>query len=150
MTESPAWLNLLRDANVRDYLTKAWNESFPDSDQAHEEGGFIVTGDQGAFDVVRWDQGEFLNIVVPPHRGCRINGQEIVASFHTHPHSTKGYDQLPTDTDIRAVKHDRQLKGLNYVGEFVISLVEIYLIDPKGHVSSLGGTAELLGWNEVN
>jgi hypothetical protein len=148
--ENPTWLDLLRDPNVRSFLTAAWNDSQPDTDDAHEEGGFIVLGDDGSFEVVRWAQGEFRGIVVPPHRGCRINGQEIVASFHTHPHSTKGYDQLPTDTDILAVKRDRQLKGLNYFGEFVVSLVELYLIDPQGHVSSLGGTAGLLGWNEVS
>jgi hypothetical protein len=147
--EIPASLKLLTEASVQSYLTTAWQESLPDTDDAHEEGGFIVVGADG-HEVVRWEQGETRRIVLPAHRGCRIDEKEIVASFHTHPHSSAGYDPYPTDTDTRSVKRDRHLKGLNYVGEFVISLDETYLIDPQGHVTSLGSTAKLLGWSEAS
>jgi hypothetical protein len=40
--------------------------------------------------------------------------------------------QEPSETDKRAVRDDPDLKGNDYVGEFVISQAVIYLVSPAG------------------
>ena len=79
-------------------------------------------------------------ILVPPHPGCKVDNLEIVASFHTHPNTSSEYLQEPSETDKRAVRDDPDLKGVEYVGEFVISQAIIYLISPAGQVREMDDT----------
>lgn len=97
----------------------------------------------GAFQTHRWPKGEQNEIRVPLHSGCKIGEGEIVASFHTHPNIGSDYLQEPSETDKRAVRNDPNLKGANYVGEFVISRDTIYLITPTGQVRELADTDDL-------
>jgi len=69
---------------------------------------------------VRWSKGAQNTIVLPPHPNCKIGESDIAASFHTHPNTGSDYLQEPGETDKRAVRDDRDLKGESYVGEFVI------------------------------
>jgi len=79
-------------------------------------------------------------IILPPHHDCKIGEDEIVASFHTHPNTGSDFLQEPSETDQRAVRDDPDLKGDNYVGEFVISRGTIYLITPDGDTRELTDT----------
>lgn len=90
--------------------------------------------------MARWPKGEENTIILPPHHGCKIGEDEIVASFHTHPNTGSDFLQEPSETDKRAVRDDSDLKGDNYVGEFVISRDTIYLITPNGDTSELAYT----------
>ncbi len=69
--------------------------------------------------VVRWEKGKQNEIILPAHRNCFVNQKEIIASFHTHPNIGGDYQQEPSLTDIRAVRDDFDLKGENYIGEFL-------------------------------
>ena len=135
---------ILIDEIVRAAISKAWMESMPGIAGGHEEGGFITQEPNGTFNVFRWPQGEQAQIKVPPHPDCFVNGLEIVASFHTHPNTGGDYLQEPSETDKRAVRDDPNLKGENYVGEFVISNETIYLITPFGQVRELYDTEFVL------
>jgi len=53
------------------------------------------------------------------------------------------YLQEPSETDKRAVRDDPDLKGSDYVGEFVISYEMIFLITPAGRVREVAETREL-------
>ena len=72
-------------------------------------------------------------------------GCEIVASFHTHLNTGPAFLQEPSETDKRAVRDDPDLKSKTYEGEFVISQEQVYLISPKGQVSVVGRTWDILG-----
>ena len=80
--------------------------------------------------------------MVPLHPNCRINNQDIVATFHTHPNTDSDYLQEPGETDKRAVQDDPHLKGTFYEGEFVISVHIIYQIAPTGQVSEVAKTQD--------
>jgi hypothetical protein len=136
---------LLADPAVRRALREAWEDSQPGQTGGHEEGGFITMDAAGVLSVSRWPRGAQDVIRVPPHPGCRIQSIDIVGSFHTHPNTGTGYLQQPSDTDRRAVRDDPNLKGPNYIGEFVISERIIYLISPSGIVTEMGATPDLLG-----
>lgn len=86
-------------------------------------------------------------IVVPRHNECRIDDYDIVASFHTHPNTGNNFLQEPSITDRRAVREDPNLKGLFYVGEFVITDAINYLIQPDGEVLELFSRRGLLKEN---
>ncbi len=73
-----------------------------------------------------------------------FDGLEIVASFHTHPNTGSDYLQEPSETDKRAVRDDPDLKGEDYVGEFVISQAVIYLVSPAGQVREMDDTDAVL------
>jgi len=141
------WQTLCNDEAVRRGFWKAWKDSQPDADNAHEEGGFVVAGDQG-LEIVRWPVGDLHEISTPSHAGCKIEGKEIIASFHTHPHSGRGYFQEPSVADVKLVRNDADLKGANYIGEFVFSFARTYLISPDGQVQDIGRTAALFGPKE--
>ena len=94
--------------------------------------------------VDRWPKGAQDTIILPSHPNCKIGGEDIVASFHTHPNTGKDYLQEPSETDRRAVRDDPVLKGALYEGEFVISQEKIYLIAPNGQVSAIENTREIL------
>jgi len=126
--------SILDNATVRAALKQAWQDSNPGVTGGHEEGGFIVQDAANNVNILRWAKGSQNSILVPPHRGCRIEDQEIVASFHTHPNTGGDFLQEPSETDKRAVCDDPDLKGAAYVGEFVISQATIYLITPTGQV----------------
>jgi len=126
--------SILDNATVRAALKQAWQDSNPGVTGGHEEGGFIVQDAANNVNILRWPKGSQNSILVPPHRGCRIEEQEIVASFHTHPNTGGDFLQEPSETDKRAVRDDPDLKGAAYVGEFVISQATIYLITPTGQV----------------
>lgn len=136
-------VTILRNEIVRDVLKHAWDESEPGTANAHEEGGFVVRTSAGDFQVIRWPKGTQKEIRVPVHFGCRFGEEEIVASFHTHPNTSKEFLQEPSETDKRAVRNNPDLKGANYVGEFVISRDTIYLVTPQGQVRELMDTDEL-------
>jgi hypothetical protein len=110
----------------------------------HEEGGFIVQDPAGVLQVVRWPRGAANTIDVPPHRGCAVEGLEIIASFHTHPNTSSDYLQEPSETDKRAVRDDPDLKAPHYVGDLVISDALLYLISPSGNVVEAGATEAIL------
>ncbi|NUQ83471.1 MAG: DUF4329 domain-containing protein [Anaerolineales bacterium] len=131
---------VLFDANIRSGLQQAWIDSNPGATGGHEEGGFVVRDADGDLSVIRWQRGLQDTIQVPPHRDCTINDLEIVASFHTHPNTGSDYLQEPSETDKRAVRDDPDLKGNDYVGEFVISQAVIYLISPAGQVREMDDT----------
>ena len=138
------YMLILTDEVVRAAISQAWVESNPGISGGHEEGGFITRDTDGAFCVTRWPQGEQAQIKVPLHPDCFVNGLEIIASFHTHPNTGGNFLQEPSETDKRAVPDDPNLKGQNYVGEFVISSETIYLITPIGQVRELYDTASIL------
>ena len=120
------------DSVVRNALSQAWRDSQPGVSGGHEEGGFIIRNVTGGLSVARWPKGDGNTIILPPHHDCKIGEDEIVASFHTHPNTGSDFLQEPSETDKRAVRDDTDLKGDNYVGEFVISRDTIYLITPNG------------------
>jgi hypothetical protein len=134
---------LLSQSIVRAALKNAWLDSQPGTENRHEEGGFVVDS-TGDLKVVRWPRGGPDAIDVPTHTGCKIEEAEIVASFHTHPNIGQDYLQEPGETDQRAVRDDPDLKGENYVGEFVVSHEVIYLITPHGQVREIEETGEVL------
>jgi hypothetical protein len=47
-------------------------------------------------------------------------------------------------TEVHRENDDPDLKGVGYVGEFVISQRAIYLIAPDGMVSELAAAAEII------
>lgn len=119
-------LSILNDPTVRAALNRAWLDSNPGISGGHEEGGFILQNSNGELSVLRWHRGERDAITLLPHNDCKIGEAEIVASFHTHPNTGDNYLQEPSETDKRAVRDDQDLKGENYVGEFVISEETIF------------------------
>lgn len=119
-------------------MKQAWFDSEPNVSGGHEEGGFIVADDFGILSVIRWEKGTQNEIILPPHGNCFANGKDIVASFHTHPNTGEDFQQEPSLTDIRAVRDDFDLKGEFYLGEFVISQENVYLIEPSGFVGVIG------------
>jgi Domain of unknown function (DUF4329) len=141
---NPRYREILTNPLVCAELTRVWQDSEPGISGGHEEGGFILQDSTGIFSVIRWTTGGVNSIFVPPHIGCKIEEEAIVASFHTHPNAGGNYLQEPSETDKRAVRDDPNLKGESYVGEFVISQSKIYLIDPIGQVNTIGDTATLL------
>ena len=140
--------SILNDPVVRAALRQAWEDSQPGLTGNHEEGGFILRDSDGNLGVERWPHGQRNSIMVPPHPNCRINGQDIVATFHTHPNTGSDYLQEPGETDKRAVRDDPHLKAAFCEGEFVISAQTIYRIAPTGQVSEVVKTADYFaqGW----
>jgi len=136
---------ILRNSEIIAELKRAWLDSEPNVSGGHEEGGFVVADDFGVLSVERWEKGMQNEIVLPPHRNCFVNGKAIVVSFHTHPNTGADFQQEPSLTDIRAVRDDFDLKGEFYLGEFVISRENIYLIEPAGVFSIIGKTSKILG-----
>ena len=70
---------------VRKEFRQAWQESQPGTSDGHEEGGFVVKDPAGNLRVIRWPKGEQSEINMPPHPGCKLGAEDIVATFHTHP-----------------------------------------------------------------
>jgi hypothetical protein len=137
-------LKILSDSVVCEMLKQAWEDSEPGISGGHEEGGFIIRTATGKLGVVRWLRGNQNSILVPSHPRCKIGESDVVESFHTHPNTGETYLQEPSETDKRAVKHDPDLKGDLYVGEFVISQAAIYWISPDGQVDKIGARSLLL------
>lgn len=131
---------ILSNENIRFGLNQAWLDSNPNVTGGHEEGGFVVRNENAVLNVIRWDAGNQNTIRVPAHLNCKINNLEIVASFHTHPNTGNDYLQEPSETDKRAVLNDVNLKGEEYIGEFVISQAVIFLITPNGQVQEIDDT----------
>ncbi len=136
---------VITDATVINTLRQAWHESRPGVVGGHEEGGFIVQNAQGELRVIRWPKGAQNTIALPPHPNCKIETDDIVATFHTHPNTGRDYLQEPSETDKRAVRDDPDLKGALYEGEYVISQAIVYLITPNGQVMQVGLRQEMLG-----
>lgn len=134
---------ILQNSEIVAELKRAWQDSKPNVSGGHEEGGFIVVDDSGFLSVVRWEKGTQNEIILPPHRNCFIGGKDIIASFHTHPNTGEDFQQEPSLTDIRAVRDDFDLKGEFYLGEFVISRENIYLVEPSGLFSVIIKTEEI-------
>jgi hypothetical protein len=124
-------------------LKRAWQASEPGISGGHEEGGFMVVDEPGILRVIRWREGAQNEIVLPPHEDCLVDGKAIVASFHTHPNTGADFQQEPSLTDVRAVRDDPNLKGELYLGEFVISQENVYLIEPSGQIAVIGKTDKL-------
>ncbi len=137
------YTTVLDNPVVRIGLKQAWEDSRPRVSGGHEEGGFILRDAAGHLSVVRWPKGTQNSIVLPPHPNCKIDDNDIVATFHTHPNTGRHYLQEPSETDKRAVRDDPDLKGEFYVGEFVISQATVYLITPDGQVSEVADTQVL-------
>ena len=92
---------VLSNANVCSALQQAWIDSNPGATGGHEEGGFVVKDADGNLIVIRWLKGTQDMIVVPSHTDCKVDGLEIIASFHTHPNTGSDYLQEPSETDKR-------------------------------------------------
>lgn len=133
---------ILNNSRIQAALKNAWADSQPGVSGGHEEGGFILQASTGELSILRWQRGSQDTISLPPHAECKIGDDEIIASFHTHPNTGDDYLQEPSETDKRAVRDDPNLKGENYVGEFVISAETIYLITTAGRVRELNDTQE--------
>lgn len=131
---------ILTSEIVRSASQQTWIDSSPGVTGGHEEGGFIVRDVDRNLSVVRWTKGLKDSIQVPLHAGCKIDGLEIVASFHTHPNTGDDYLQEPSETDKRAVHDDPDLKGSEYIGEFIITQAIIYLVTPAGQVREMDDT----------
>jgi hypothetical protein len=136
---------VLDDPVVCAALRQTWADSQPGLSGGHEEGGFILRDPAGVLAVMRWPKGRQDVIFVPAHMNCQVGGSDIVASFHTHPNTGPDYLQEPSETDIRAVRDDPNLKGRLYLGELVLSQKAIYRISPNGLVSEAGLLSRLLG-----
>jgi hypothetical protein len=134
---------LSHDPAIVAELRRAWHDSEPGISGGHEEGGFIVVDDFGILSVARWGKGTLNEIVLPPHGNCLVNGKAIVASFHMHPNTGADFQQEPSLNDVRAVRDDPDLKGEFYLGEFVISQENVYLIETSGQVGTVGKTDEM-------
>ena len=133
---------LLADATVRRELRRAWLDSNPGAFGGHEEGGFICLSGDGAFVVDRWEAGEKAYIIAPPHPGGKRSGEWIVATFHTHPNTSRSFIAEPNEEDCSIVASDHALKTVYYVGEFVVAPQYIYLILPGGTYTTVAETAE--------
>ncbi|CAN5641346.1 hypothetical protein BH11PLA2_BH11PLA2_15710 [soil metagenome] len=134
---------LNQDVVVTSLLT-AWLESNPGLTGGHEEGGFIVKEPTGEYAIHRWPRGTEYYIDPSEHPNCHSDSLPIIASFHTHPNIGTGSQQSPGKADIRAVRDDPDLKATHYLGEFVISNAEIYLVAPDGVVHNVGATGVIL------
>lgn len=139
--------DILSDDVVIEALRQAWLDSKPGTTGGAEEGGFIVEDDNGERYVIRWPTGSQDELAVPPHAECRVSGQKIIATFHTHPNTGDAYRQEPGRVDIRAVSGDPDLKESHYAGEFVVSQGWVYLIGQSGQVAKVGTTEDILGGN---
>jgi hypothetical protein len=135
-------MDILKDGSVLAQLKLAWITARL---SGLEEGGFITKDASENLDIVRWPTGGQDSIRVPPHQNCKVVDRSIVATFHTHPNTGADYVQEPSETDKRAVRDDPDLKGADYVGEFVISYEMIFLITPGGRVREIAEPHELLG-----
>jgi len=131
---------ILSNQSIRIALRQAWIDSDFGITGGHEEGGFIVKDEDENLSMIRWAKGQKDVIQVPPHANCKIGSLEIIASFHTHPNTGSDYLQEPSETDKRAVRNDLNLKGVDYVGEFVISQAIIFLVSPAGQVREIDDT----------
>ena len=92
---------------------------------------------------MRWQKGTQNEIILPSHPNCSVEGRAIIASFHTHPNTGADFQQEPSLTDVRAIRDDPDLKGESYLGEFVISQENVYLIEPSGQVVTVEKTDEI-------
>ena len=135
---------IVENLTILSELKQAWLDSEPNISGGHEEGGFIVADDFGFLSVIRWEKGSKNEIILPRHKNCFVDKKDIVATFHTHPNTGENFQQEPSLTDIRAVRDDFDLKGEFYLGEFVISEENVYLIEPNGQISIIGQTKEIL------
>ena len=135
---------ILASSTVLAALRQAWQNSNPGPSGGHEEGGFIAQDAAGGWTVVQWLAGAGASILVPVHAGCKIQGMDIAATFHTHPNTGSDYLQEPSETDRRAVRDDPELKGKFYEGELVVAQGSVYLVTPEGAVLKLGDTAAIL------
>jgi hypothetical protein len=141
----PAGRWIFLDEEVRKGIQQAWQDSSPGISGGHEEGGFVLLDETNHLSILRWPKGSQNEIAVPDFRDCKIDGKDIIATFHTHPNTGHNYLQEPSETDKRAVRDDPELKGENYEGEFVISLEKLYLIMQNGNVVEVGETQDILG-----
>jgi hypothetical protein len=138
-------MSVLDDPHVCAQLRQAWEDSQPDTADAHEEGGFVLQGNDGSLVVERWPRGIGEEIEVPPFASGRRNQLIIVVTFHTHPNSGAGYVQRPSPEDVEAVRDDPDLGHPEYQGEYVISKDRVYRILRSGAVDVVGATRGLLG-----
>lgn len=136
---------ILSNTDVQAALRQAWQDSNPGLTGGHETGGFIAQTAQGSLRVIRWSEGKLDAIPVPPHDNCKVQGEDIVATFHTHPNTGPNYHQMPGLVDRQLVRNDPNLKEAYYIGEFVITWEQVYLILPNGRLMVVGLTPELLG-----
>lgn len=137
-------MSVLDDDSVRGLMRQAWQESYPGTSTAREEGGFILRNPDGAILIERWPRGEQDQIRVPSHSGGRRGNLPIVATFHTHPNSGPAFQQQPSLTDIRAVRDDPDLGHPEFEGEYVISAELIYRVVKEGKFEVVGETSRII------
>lgn len=84
----PTAAQLLQRPEVQQALTDAFNDSGMDTEDEHEEGGWIYMNRHGELTIVRAERGTASSIDLnnPPH----VAGSMLVADFHTHPGKTGG------------------------------------------------------------
>lgn len=134
---------------IQQEFKQAWIDSEPSLIGRHEEGGFILKDSSGQLSIERWSKGRQNEIIVPSHPKGKYQDKEIIATFHTHPNTGTDFQQEPSDTDIRAVKNDPNLKTEVYEGEYVITKDFVYRIDNFGNVTKAGKTQEILKGSEL-
>jgi hypothetical protein len=139
-----ATMSVLDDDSIGGLLRIAWNESQAGTPTAHEEGGFVLRGEDGKLSVERWPKGIQNEIVVPKHPEGKRGQLVIIATFHTHPNPGVEFQQEPSLTDIRAVRGDPNLAHPEFEGEYVIATELIYRIRKSGDVDVMGQTADIL------
>jgi hypothetical protein len=137
-------VSVLDNDEVRTALHIAWQDSQPGTAEAHEEGGFVLLGEDEKLIVERWPRGDKNEIELPAHDQGRRAGLRIVASFHTHPNLGLDFQQEPSLNDIRAVRDDPDLAGPEFEGEFVIGGENVYRILKSGDVQIVGPTNTVL------
>ncbi|HKQ46691.1 MAG TPA: DUF4329 domain-containing protein [Phycisphaerae bacterium] len=134
----------MTDSFIKSELARAWRESDLDEPvNRHEEGGYIVMNDEGAWAVERSPPGGQSRVVPPPlDASQRYNGMRVVGTFHTHPNPLidelgREWEQAPSESDRRWHRR-RGIRG------FVISRSMVYEIEPTGAIIERGEREKVL------
>lgn len=134
--------SLLREPTTRRELLRALDESHPGTDEAVEQGGFIVQDSNTGLPVVRrLAPGRSSSIDFPLCPDGQFQGEPILASLRTHPNVGPGWDEAPNRQDVRmTVDYPETLGAIH----FVLGPSHTYSIRNDGTVTVLGKTTEVL------
>ena len=109
---------IVSHTKVRSGMEQSWIDSNPGTENAQEQGGWIL-GDMktSEYEVSRWATGKQASLKVPP------KPKNAIAHFHTHPNTGPQWNPNPSPPDIRATQ------SLGIPG-YVINERGIVRIDP--------------------
>ena len=146
MSAQPTAAELLQHKIVIEGLRLAYKESGVGTDRPIEQGGFILRQPSMAtYKVVRLPAGTQATLVYPLCMDGTFEGQEIVASFHTHPNTGSEWQQQPSPQDIQLSQNYPETMGTY---QFVISKERLYYVNNDGNVTDMGATSYILGIDE--